>query len=286
MAQRMTPKVGLPDKAFLNNALLLNLDLAVQNILADRFNTLADGVVDQLVVAAVPDVIGVAPFEAEDPLFATLKLPLHRILDRGKDCLVNCLGHAGQHTPRRKVGLIHVGADHELVRFAGSFDDAHAARAGGLVDDIRPLAVLAERKLLAFGRIVEGAAGHADEVGDNLDAGVDELRPLGVATLEFSDNVGIHAANEADGAGFRFERRDGSGEERSLLLLEDDTGEVCRNLRARLRIVVDAGKLLVGELTGDSGDVVGEEQTDADDQLHVRIGGHLPQSGLAVGSLA
>ena len=104
------------------------------------------------------------------------------------------------------------------------------------------------------------------------------------------DERNVHPADEAELLRISDERRERAHEKRSLLLAELERREIRRGRDdvprgVERECVVDAGEVRVGIFLGELGEIVGEDEADADDELHV-LGGEQSQSGFAVGALA
>ncbi len=115
-------------------------------------------------------------------------------------------------------------------------------------------------------------------VGDVLDARL-------VAGLELLDEaLALLAADEADDVGLGLEGGRGPDQEGAFLLLEPDAQEVLVRLGAAVGEAVDHRELGVGALGGRLGDVLGEQEADAEDQA-VALVGQAVQQLLAVGAV-
>src|SRR6266545_208623 len=172
--------------------------------------------------------------------------------------------------------------------FSGGGDDARPGAAGGVVDDVGALADLLQGELLALGRVAERLGRVAGVVDQHLDALAvavgDVLHARLVAGLEPLDEVALQAADEADRVRLGLEGGRRADQEGALLLLEADAEEVAVGLRAGVGEAVDDREGRVGALGGRLGDVLGEQEADAEDEPVALVGQAVEQL-LAVGAV-
>ncbi len=132
----------------------------------------------------------------------------------------------------------------------------------------------------------EKSGGWVEVLRLDLDVRLDGLGARLETGLELLDQGNLDAADEADVALGRLQRRRGADQERALLLGEDQV----RDVGALGGVVVDDGELGVGELGRDLGDRRGVGEADRDDRVEAARG-EQPQAlllgrlGLAVAGL-
>ena len=122
----------------------------------------------------------------------------------------------------------------------------------------------------------------------HLAVGTHRLHAGDVAHLELVDEREVHAAHEAHLLRLADERRDGADEEGALLLAKLERGEIGGRLDDPPVLVgregiVDAGEVRVRIFLGELREVVGEDEADADDDVHA-FGGEQAQPRLAIGA--
>src|SRR5215207_2583644 len=240
---------------------------------------------DEALVVPVVDVaharLGEAVLiDAADEL-VVLHLP-DRVIDR----VVDALHHRAQHVSQGLAVLIRIDADGELARLAGRLEHAEPRGARGVKDHVGPLLVLGEGDLLSLARVAERLWGDAGVLREHGAVGADLLHAGLVACLELLDEGRVHPADEADLLGLADERGESADQVGPLLFAELEGGEVgwWRDDVARGvggDRVVDAGELRVRILLRQLRQVVGEDEPDADHEVHA-FGGQQSQTGLAV----
>ena len=170
------------------------------------------------------------------------------------------------------------------------------------VDSLNSLAASNRPRARAAGRVVDDVrAGLVHGLGDDLGLGglepaleVGRLGDVGVedadvrihglharleAGVEPPDEIDVHAADEADGAGRGFQRRGGAHQERALVLGEDQPGEVLGAVGG----AVDDAEVGVGVVGRHLRDGLAEQEAHADHEVGP-VGGELQHFG-AVGAV-
>src|SRR3984893_1972618 len=139
--------------------------------------------------------------------------------------------------------------------------------AGRREDDIRALADLGERELLALPRIVPGGVGDAHVVLDDANVWTDRAGTLLVTLLEAMDQTDVHAAQKPDRSGLGGPGRQESDEIGPLVLLENQRRDV-----GQLADAVDDGEVNVRIVLRDNLDDRRLGKADADDQIVAALG--------------
>jgi hypothetical protein len=156
-------------------------------------------------------------------------------------------------------------------------------------DHVHARLVLAERDLLAAPRIAERLRRHPGVLRDDGAVGAHVADAGAVASLELVDERDVHTAHEADALRAADERGQRADEKGAFLLAELERGEVGRRRDGPAGGVegdgeIDAGELDLRILLREQREVVGEDEPDADDEVHP-LGGEEAEAGLAIGAL-
>ena len=187
------------------------------------------------------------------------------------------LDHGGQHGARLQVVLVGIHTDGQLAFVLGSLIDTDPGATGGGIDHIGALGELGLGQFCTLGRVGEGCRGGAGHVLIDVDLRIDVLGALLIAALELADQRDVHAAHEADLAGLGGDGCQGTHQEGTFMLLEDEGLDV--------RLVdhhVDDGELGVRELGGDFLYCGTHVEADGDDGA-VATAGQTTQALLALG---
>ena len=173
--------------------------------------------------------------------------------------------------------LVGIHTDGQLAFVLGSLIDTDPGATGGGIDHIGALGELGLGQFCTLGRVGEGCRGGAGHVLIDVDLRIDVLGALLVAALELADQRDVHAAHEADLAGLGGDGGQGTHQEGTFMLLEDEGLHV--------RLVdhhVDDGELGVRELGGDLLYRGAHVEADGDDGA-VATAGQTTQALLALG---
>src|SRR5579863_9602315 len=133
-----------------------DFDLAGDDGLASLLGFEAGRGRDQGLVVRVVNIIDSLFLESKLFDLARQELPFLGVLDRLENGLVDLLGDRGEHEPRRVLELVRIHADGQCLFFARGLEDAQTGRAGGGVDDVGALFVLAQGQFFSLGRVLEG----------------------------------------------------------------------------------------------------------------------------------
>src|SRR5919107_1503650 len=267
------PADGAGPKALLIHR-VRHLNLAADYLLLRGLDLLDHVGRDERLVVLVHRVGDAVGFEAVD-VEAALELVVHHVGDDLVDGVVDALDHAREDEAGLDAVLVRVDAydvgPRAPLRVAplllDRVEDAEAGVAGGREYNVRALAYLRERQLLALARVVPRAVGDADVVVYDVDLGVDRLRALLVASREAVYEADVHAADEAYGAGLRLARGDHADEVGALVLLEDERGDVRQVARA-----VDDGEVYFRVVLRDRLHDGRLREADADDEVVAALG--------------
>src|SRR3954470_2443897 len=244
-------------------------DLAVDDLLLVLVELVLD-VVDEATARGQGDALG---RQVVHDILAAGDVTVDVRADEGLDRVVHALEHRGHdHGLQRRVvdGLVLVGvdADRPAAGRRRRPEDARTRTARRVVDDVGTRVEHARGQDLGTRGVVEPAevTGRGDVLAVDLDVGLDRLGAGFVTRLELLDERGLHAADEADLAGLALQRSGDAGEEGTLLLREEEAGDVVALAAAvgQGHRAVDLREGGVGEVLGDIGEhlVVGEAHGD------------------------
>src|SRR3954447_335065 len=250
-----------------------HLDLAVDDLLTVGVDVLLDVVDEATRRPQAHTVRG----QVVDDVRAALDAAVHEAVDVRLDGVVDALEHGGHdHGLEGRVvhGVVLVGVhtDRALARGGGRLEDAEARTAGRVVNDAGAGVIHALRDDLALRRVVEPGEVTLgrDVLTVDLDLRVDRLGARDVAGLELVDQLGVDTADEADVVGLRLQGRRDAGEERALLLGEQDAGQVVGSGAGGRG--VDDREVHLGVLLGDRGDVLPVREAHRDDRVVALVG--------------
>src|ERR1700682_4999691 len=265
-----------------------HLDASGDYLLLQLLDTRVRGVGDERAVAIVVDITDTAFLQSEGVDTALEGVVLHST-DRIERHRVHAFHHRSENVSGRFVVLIGIHSYGELVGRARGLEHTLSCRAGGVEDHLDTLVVLAERQLLALARILERVGCDAGVLRYHLTIRTHLFHTGAIARLEFVNQWDVHSTHESDFLRVTNECSQRADEIRSFLLAELERGDVGwrRNyvpVLVRRQSVVDAGECRVGIFLREVGEIVGEDETDADDEIHP-LGGQKSQSRFAIGAL-
>ena len=254
----------------------MHLDLAGDDVGLDALDLGLHLRGDQLGVVFVQRPVNTA-FRQTQGLDARLPAALGGVIPALVRGQANILDHGGQHGARLQVVLVGIHADGQLAFILGSLIDTDTGTAGGGIDNVGALGELGLGEFRTLGRVGEGGRGGAGHVLVDVDLRIDVLGALLIAALELADQRDVHAAHEADLAGLGGDGCQGTHQEGTFMLLEDEGLDV--------RLVdhhVDDGELGFRELGGNLLYRRAHVEADGDDGA-VATAGQTTQTLLALG---
>ena len=135
-----------------------------------------------------------------------------------------------------------------------------------MIDDV---AAIVEH-LCGDGLSVFGLVESTDIFDDDFDVRIDGVDALFITGFEFLNGLEIHTADETDlflAFSIGLEASSHTDEEGAFVLSENGGADV-----RRVRNIVDKEELLIGEVVGDLGDSILEEEARGDDQVFAGVG--------------
>ena len=105
--------------------------------------------------------------------------------DRIKNGVVNALHHGGKDVARRFIELVGIHANAKFIQRSCRFEHTEAGRAGGVINDVHALLVLAQGQFFATSRIAERFRRDARILSDHFTVRTHLLHAGTVSGFEF-----------------------------------------------------------------------------------------------------